>query len=576
MLRPASLLFVLLAGTVQAQTFHVDHATGNDANNGTTAATAWKTIQKSFDSATPGSTVWIHGGNYAEHPVLHVSGGPGLPITFQAVAGEQVSITGNPSISSTILTLEDQRHIVLRGLHIQGLTVPDAIGLLIHATASGAVDDITIARCVVSGIGWTNDAMAMPGPNDNAQPVIALGAGSSAANAITNLRMDSLEVYGNITGFSEAVSIDGNVKGFAVNACDVHDNTNIGILAAGGYGVSADPLLDNARNGLITANRCWNNVSLYATSGGIYVDGADSILVERNQCRGNGYGIEIGCEEDGAAQWITVRNNALYHNLQAGLAIGGYDTGTTGQVLHAEVRNNTFFGNDLDNSGNGEIYITKASNLLVRNNIFVASAGNILFSREATTPQTALQFDYNCWYTSSGGAGEVEVNWGASTLVGFAEYASTTGFDGHGIFADPQFADTGSAPPDFMLLGNSPCIGSGDPLTTVAPGELDLAGMPRVMGTAIDMGAYESLATGTMDRSASVFSAYPNPVGDVVFTNGVLLASRIELRDASGGLVRLWPGATQCFNLTDLAPGVYVLSGITATGTRLSVRIMKR
>jgi len=45
---------------------------------------------------------------------------------------------------------------------------------------------------------------------------------------------------------------------------------------------------------------------------------------------------------------------------------------------------------------------------------------------------------------------------------------------------------------DYHLLPASPCIDTGDPNYIPSPNETDLDGNPRVIGDAVDMGAYES------------------------------------------------------------------------------------
>jgi len=64
------------------------------------------------------------------------------------------------------------------------------------------------------------------------------------------------------------------------------------------------------------------------------------------------------------------------------------------------------------------------------------------------------------------------------------------GWPGEGnIDTDPLFVDPANN--DFHLLGDSPCINAGDPDYAVEPDETDLDGRPRVIGSRIDMGAYE-------------------------------------------------------------------------------------
>src|SRR5438874_2228213 len=73
-----------------ARVYYVDGAQGNNQNDGLTLATAWKTIQKSFDAAVAGSIVEIRGGTYYEQLEVHVSGTAGNPVTFTNYNNEQV------------------------------------------------------------------------------------------------------------------------------------------------------------------------------------------------------------------------------------------------------------------------------------------------------------------------------------------------------------------------------------------------------------------------------------------------------------------------------------------------------
>jgi probable HAF family extracellular repeat protein len=74
------------------------------------------------------------------------------------------------------------------------------------------------------------------------------------------------------------------------------------------------------------------------------------------------------------------------------------------------------------------------------------------------------------------------------------------GYSGTGnINADPCFVSPGYWDPngiwidgDYHLLEDSPCIDAGDPNYIAGPNETDLDGRPRVIGSRIDMGAYES------------------------------------------------------------------------------------
>jgi len=470
--------------------YYVNGASGNDSNDGLTLATAWKTIQKSFDAAVAGSTVMIKGGTYYEQLAVHVSGTAGNPVTFTNYNGEQVIIDGSKITGTTILTITDRKFLIFSNLTVQNITKNNAMGILVSASKTGGVSDLTFRKVVLKNINWTSSASTIPNSNQNAQPFIAFGFGAAQANAITNLVIDSCEFSNNITGFSESLSLDGNIDGFTITNNKVHDNTNIGIAAIGHYGVSSNSALDQSRNGLIRGNTCFNNISDYATSGGIYVDGGKDIKIDRNITYQNGYGIEIGNEENGTASNITVTNNVIYMNEVTGLAIGGYDGGTTGQVTNCIIRNNSFFKNNTNNDGSGEFYMTKASNCTIGNNAFYTNSQNTLFSLENISPQTGNIIDYNDWYTQTGNASDININWRNTSYSSFTTYKTKTAQDAHSSFKDPLFTSIGTTP-DLHVKAGSPCLKTGNAAWITDATEVDLDGKPRVVNGAVDMGAYQ-------------------------------------------------------------------------------------
>jgi parallel beta-helix repeat protein len=516
-------LVILLHTTAQTNYF-VDAGTGNDNNNGTSLGTAWKTIQKACNTASPNSVVQIKGGIYHENLVMNVSGTASNPITFKNYNAEQVLIDGTGTSGTCMLTITNKNYLNIQNLILQNKTVKDAQGILVETTGSATSTGLTFSNITIKSINWTNNALTLPTANDNAQGFIAYGRNGG----ITNLTIEGAQIINNILGYSEALSLDGNISGFIIKNCYIHDNTNIGIAAIGNYKTSTVPATDHARNGSITGNTCYKNVSLYATSGGIYIDGGKSITVEKNICYENGNGIELGCEENGTADSITVKNNLIYNNQQVGIYVGGYTTQTTGQVLNSIIRNNTLFQNNYSKDGTGEVALSKASNCIFENNIFYTNSENTLMSVDDITPQTGNVFNYNCWFTPSGNASDITVNWKKNTYTTFATYKTGTSQETSSIFKNPMLTAASLPAPDLHLDPNSPCINTGNPSSVIGNGETDYTGNPRKTGV-IDMGAYELLSTGIFatDRSTSSF-CYPNP-----FIVETTLFSSVDLKNAT-------------------------------------------
>jgi len=75
--------------------------TGNNANDGTTVASAWLTISKAASTVSPGTTVYVRSGVYHEAVTITVSGSNSSTgwINFQNYPGE------NPIVDGTGLTV---------------------------------------------------------------------------------------------------------------------------------------------------------------------------------------------------------------------------------------------------------------------------------------------------------------------------------------------------------------------------------------------------------------------------------------------------------------------------------------
>jgi hypothetical protein len=558
------LLFqLLLVGICNGQVvYYVNGDTGNDSHDGLSAPSAWKTIQKSFNSATPGSTVLISAGVYHEQPIMNVSGTPGNPVVFKAAPGESVILDGTSMGGSTMITIIDQSHVRLQNLTIRNLVRNFAVGILVETNENGAVDDVQFKNLTVTNINWTNDPTVMPGPGNNSNPFLFYGKGITQANAISNVVVDSCEIFNNITGYSENLTFNGNVDGAQISNCIIHHNKNIGICIAGNYNACSVPALDHARNIHVFGNTVYYNISQAATSAGIYVDGGRKVIIERNSTYHNGVGIEIGCERDGLTDSCLVRDNIVFDNLDWGIGIGGYDPSTTGQVLYTQVSNNTLYMNTVNNSGMGEFYMPKASHCSFYNNIIYTSSQNIYYTFDAIDPQADNLFDYNCWYSPGNDPSAVTVNYRGETISSFSAFQSATGFEQHSFYNNPLLNNPGITSADFRLMENSPCIDSGDPSFQPAQGETDFGGFQRQYNNRVDVGAFEYRgpeATGDLIEKDKL-EFYPNPCDKSIFIRGIKEGSNIKVTDLTGHIVSQGFYVSSGYNISGLVEGIYLIT----------------
>lgn len=513
------LAFLLLFTSVTwSQThYYVDKATGSDSNNGSSTATAWKTIQKAATSATANSIVHIKTGTYYENVTINTNGATGSPIVFSGYGGP-VILDGTGTSGSTMLSITNRSNLTFENLTIQNNIKTHSKGISL-TTATGTCNNITFRNININHIGWTSNAANLPDDSDNAWGIYVRGQ----SGAITNLLIDNCSAHDNVLGYSEAITIGGNVDGFTIKNCTVYDNTNIGIHVSG-------PINDiGPKNGVITGNTCYGNTSPIAVSAGIYLDGPSNITIEKNRCYGNPIGIEVGCEKDGTVQSITVKNNLLYNNQYSGLTIGGYTTDTTGQVINSTFRNNTLIKNSSYLSGIAEITISKASNCIFENNIIYSNNQGILLTMLDIQPQVNNHFNFNCWYTNPGNSNDLTIYWGEETYESFSAYRSATNQDANSTYANPGLYSSELSTLQLTLLSNSVCINSGNPVFSLPAGETDFDGNPRIVGNRVDIGAREynpQLANETYDVIAS--DAVPNP-----FTTQTTINIGTEMQNAS-------------------------------------------
>ena len=89
------LLFLVSSWQLMATDYFVDATKGNDANNGRSATTAYKTISKAVANMSSGDVCYIAGGVYRETVTVSKSN-----LTFQPLGAERVIITGTEIVSN--------------------------------------------------------------------------------------------------------------------------------------------------------------------------------------------------------------------------------------------------------------------------------------------------------------------------------------------------------------------------------------------------------------------------------------------------------------------------------------------
>jgi hypothetical protein len=471
--------------------------TGSDSNPGTIGR-PFQTIQHAINvAAQPGDSIEVRAGTYHEMLTLNHSGSAaGGFITLEAYDGEHVLLSGKGAMSDDVgfgndmIQIINQSYIKVIGFDIaqdSGVAVQDdAFGIRIQGSGSNIVISHNVIHDIKGQV-LTRNASDNTGYAGAGIHVY----GSSITTPYSDVIIDGNTLYDCQPGDAETetLTVNGNVTGFQITNNLIHDCNNIGIDMIGGeadvFGKSQGTQnLPVARDGICTHNRVYNIHANYSGgyAAGIYVDGGQNITLADNVSSANDMGLEVGVENKGyRATGITVEDNILSENTQAGLVLGGYQK-SVGRVENCIFRNNTVYGNDTQNTGSGQLLIQYASSNIITNNIFDAVSSNWLIGSAGGGNLSNLLND-NLYFANP--ASNAEFDWNAASYNGFNAYAKATGEDQNSLYADPKFVNPSKG--NFHLSPTSPAThrGSG---TAGQYDPINFTGAPA--GTPPDIGAY--------------------------------------------------------------------------------------
>lgn len=261
------------------------------------------TIQAALDVAVAGDTISVKEKPtpYFEKLVFPRSGDASSGhITLEAAPGETPVLDGTGVTGDHMVLIDSRSYVKVIGFEIRNLLgARDGSGVRVL----GAGSHIEIRRNRIHDIRGTS-----------AMGITVYG---TAAAPIADLVIDGNEVHDCEPAPSEAITLNGNVQGFAVTNNVVRDVDNIGIDFIGGEtDIQPDPT-KVARDGVCRGNTVMRARSRYGGgfAGGIYVDGGRDIVIENNVVTESDLGIEIGAENTGiVTRGITVRNNVVFRN----------------------------------------------------------------------------------------------------------------------------------------------------------------------------------------------------------------------------------------------------------------------
>lgn len=487
-----SLWFVfalLVSMNSMAATYYVSPS-GNDNHSGSISA-PWLHIQHAADNLIPGDTVFVRAGNYSEAVTINVSGSSsGGYIQFRAFPGETAVVDGSslvvPLSNSGLFQIKDHHHIIIDGFELKNYSSNVQSRIPVGIFVVGTAHHIQLRNNYIHHI----ETSAVD--NGSAHGIAVYG--TQSPQSIYGLVIDGNELDQLSLGVGEALALNGNVKSFKVSNNRIHDNNNTGLALLGFKMIGpADDTYNQVRYGVVSGNNIYHTDSssnvVYSgekKAAAIYAEGATRITIENNHVYQSNIGIEIASKNTGkSTSQITVRNNFIYQNHVVGIILGG-EIANQGITENCALVNNTFFHNDSDQTGKGELsfrYDTR--NNTVQNNIIYANIQSLLISNAYSQNSNNL-LDYNVYFASSGEADSIW-QWKIANHRGFSNYQTATGNDAHSQFIDPIFFSLSQ--PDLHILSNSPAIDQGNNIAL--SGVLDIDLEVRVQNSLTDVGADE-------------------------------------------------------------------------------------
>ena len=480
--------------------FYLDSVNGNDANAGTSADSAWKTLKRlEAETIASNTKILLTGGGVFEGTVaIRSKGGKlsGIEITsygqgraeIRAGTGDGVFVQGAADVRITNLNLvgvgRKEGNHQGRGVHLR------------HVTGA-VVDNVEASGFQRAGIEPRRSKnVRITGfyAHDN-------GHAGISASSTRNLYIGRCRTINNPGDPNIKKNHSGNgivISGCAdvlVEHCESAENGWDQWVGGQGNGPVGIWCHDSERV-IIQYCVAHHNKSTSGDGGGFDFDGgtSDSILQYNYTYENQSSGMLLW--EYGSYKKLTrntIRYNVFIHDGEAGIRFGksgGHD------VTDIEIYHNLVVSKGVpcvlkQSSG--------VSNINIRNNILIRSGGGELVKGEE-----GVRYEGNCYWTPDGKFSAA----GHSSLEAWAAATGQETVSGKvvGLFADPKLASPiGTVAPvtnlDDLSRLNAYALSPGSPLVDrgldlkavfkIDPGSRDFFGNSAPAGTAPDIGAHE-------------------------------------------------------------------------------------
>lgn len=325
-------LFVLFIKPISAEaaTYYVDATGGNDNNNGTTTATAWKTLTKvnlALDAAStiqPGDTILFkRGETFAGFIDVDTSGTAGNIITFDAYGSGAKPIIDANTILHGIDLRNGMNYLTFANLQVHR---PTGNGFLFFNGATNiTLSDITITSTGV-GLNISTGTFSNINITNLAASSLSRGIVASTFTSLTNMTIDQ-STFNSSTLYGIFINNTGTASNVTISNSTIDGGGDRGIYlgAVNNVTISDTVVSSNNSNGIdiygggsnIALTRVTANSN---AASGISLNNLSNVTINNSTFNNNtGNGVSLANTGSNA----TVTNTTSSFNLQDGFNIHG-------------------------------------------------------------------------------------------------------------------------------------------------------------------------------------------------------------------------------------------------------------